>query len=144
MGKIGKSIVAYALLVFVSGCAVVRVDANHTPNAHIDQVRSIYVVHFEPDKRMINEIITNQLNELGYIATTGDAENRPKAVDVVLTYEDRWMWDITMYLLELKMWLENPNSGEFVAEGYSIRTSFSRKSPEYMVGEVLEKLFLKP
>jgi hypothetical protein len=47
------------------------------------------------------------------------------------------MWDITMYMLELRVTLRNPDSGFPIAVGNSFHTSLTRKSPEEMVDEVV-------
>jgi hypothetical protein len=38
---------------------------------------------------------------MGCSATHGTTQSPPRQVDAVVTYTDRWMWDITMYMLRL-------------------------------------------
>jgi hypothetical protein len=58
-------------------------------------------------------------------------------VDSVITYVDRWMWDITLYLLELTVTLRDATNSFPIALGNSYHTSLTRKSPEEMVDEVM-------
>ena len=62
----------------------------------------------------------------------------------MLTYVDRWMWDITMYMLELTVHVRNPETNASLAVGNSYHTSLSRKSPVEMVEEVLNNIFKNP
>lgn len=60
---------------------------------------------------------------------------------MAVTYVDKWMWDITMYLLELTVNVRDPQTGFPVAVGDSLHTSLTRKSPPEMVDEVLDNVF---
>jgi len=58
-----------------------------------------------------------------------------------VTYVDKWMWDITMYLLELTITIRDPQTDYPLANGNSYHTSLTRKSPPEMVDEVLGNIF---
>jgi hypothetical protein len=62
-------------------------------------------------------------------------------VDAIVTYVDKWFWDITMYMLELTITLRDPKTDFPLATGSSYHTSMTRKSPEGMVDEVLTNIF---
>lgn len=130
-------------IVSLAGCTVNRETADITPGADVSKLKSFYVVKFVPDERGINTLIMNQLVTMGYAATTGAEADKPKDVDAVVTYRDKWMWDITMYMLELDVTLRNAESNYPIAVGNSFHTSLSRKSPEEMVKEVLTNIFNK-
>jgi len=69
-------------------------------------------------------------------------ERQPaERVDAVVTYQDRWMWDITMYMLKLDVQVHDGNSGAVIASAQAVRPSLQRKSPEGMVQEVLGEIF---
>ena len=89
----------------------------------------------------INLIIT-KLNELGYTNVTFGDEV-PLDADAVLTYRDKWMWDITMYMVELTITVRDKDSWIPLATGNSMHTSLTRKSEEEMVEEVLRNIFTK-
>jgi len=80
---------------------------------------------------------------MGYRATTGPEDAAPDDVDAIVTYRDKWMWDITMYMLELDITLRNPKTKYPIAVGNSYHTSLTRKSSEEMVKEVLTNIFNK-
>jgi hypothetical protein len=62
-------------------------------------------------------------------------------VDALVTYKDKWMWDITMYMLELTITIRDPQNDYPLATGNSFHTSLTRKSPTEMVDEVVENIF---
>ena len=53
---------------------------------------------------------------------------------------DKWMWDMTMYLLELTVTIHDPRTEVGLATGNSMYTSLIRKSPQAMVDEVVDNI----
>lgn len=124
---------------FVSGCAVNKATATLEPSADFSNVKRFHVEKFDPDKRGIDELIVKKLESLGYEVQSGEA---PKEnADVLVTYVDKWMWDITMYMIELTINFRDPQNNFPMASGNSYHTSLTRKSPEEMVDEVISNLF---
>ena len=58
----------------------------------------------------------------------------------MVTYVDKWMWDITMYLIELTITFRDPETRAAVGSGNSYHTSLTRLSPEEMVAEVIDNI----
>lgn len=138
MTKRISTLVALSALVFLTtGCAVNRATATITPGADLSRVRTIYIEKEKGDDRAIDLIVKKKLEKRGYTVTTGDAPKPDTPVDAALSYVDRWMWDITMYMLELTVTLRDPVTSFPMAVGNSLHTSLTRKSPEEMVDEVL-------
>lgn len=136
------AILALAAVVLLgSGCAVNRATATLTPGADLTKVRSVYIEKEKGDDRAIDLILKKNLEKRGYTVTAGDAPKPDKPVDAILSYVDRWMWDITMYMLELTVTLRDPANSFPMAVGNSYHTSLTRKSPEEMVDEVLGNIF---
>ena len=80
---------------------------------------------------------------MGHKSTTGLGVDIPSNVDIVVDYADKWMWDITMYMLELTITFRDPNTDVPLGSGNSYHTSLTRKSPQEMVDEVLTNIFKK-
>ena len=138
-----KYVVRFGLLVtlalMLQGCASNRATATLSPDTDLTGVKSIYVLKFAPDKRGINNIIADKLGSMGYQVRTGaDTAYRE---DVLVTYKDKWMWDITMYMIELTITLRDPKTEFPLATGNSFHTSLTRKSPQEMVDEVIGNIF---
>lgn len=93
------------------------------------------------DERGIEKLIAEQLTAMGIQASYGDAAAEDGAFDAIITYQDKWFWDITMYMLELRVQVLNPQTRFVLASGFTYRTSLARKSPPEMVKEVLNEIF---
>lgn len=128
-------------LVVTTGCAVNRATATITPGADLSKAKAYYVVQEPGDNHGIDKLIKNYLDNKGIITTVGPEMPLPYKADAVVTYVDKWMWDITMYMLELTISLRNPANNFPMANGNSYHTSLSRKSPEEMVNEVMTNIF---
>jgi hypothetical protein len=122
-----------------SGCSINRATANLDPSADLGSIKSIHVTKFAPDGREINILIANKLKEMGYQTSSGI--DTPAGVDMVVTYKDKWMWDITMYMLELTIVFRDAKTDFPLASGNSYHTSFTRRTPEEMVDEVIDNIF---
>lgn len=129
------------LLLAASGCAVNRATASLTPGADLSGIKSYYVVHQPKDTHGLDQMIKDRLVKRGYSATIGEEQAPPYRADAVVTYVDKWQWDMTMYLLELTITIRNPTNNFPLATGNSFHTSLTRKSPEEMVDEVMTNIF---
>jgi hypothetical protein len=127
------------VLVFVSlsGCSVNRATGNFDPGMDLSQTDVFYVERFEPDNRGIEKIIADNLSVRGFEATFGEEGLAPDNTTVLVTYVDKWMWDITMYLIELTITFRDPETRAAVGSGNSYHTSLTRLTPEQMVDEVV-------
>ena len=131
----------FAVTILASGCAINRATATIDPSANLASIKSIYVTKLAADERAVNVVIANKLKAMGYAVSTG--ADKPANVDAVATYADKWMWDITMYMLELTITIRDPKNDFPLASGNSFHTSLTRKSTEEMVDEVLNNIFKK-
>lgn len=125
------------IIACLSGCAVNRATGSLTPGVELKKTDSYYVVKQPKDGRGVESIIASQLAERGFEVSYGPAEDMPEETDAKVTYIDRWMWDITMYMLELTITITDTKSDFTLANGNSYHTSLTRRSPEEMVKEIL-------
>lgn len=126
-------------LATLSGC-VTRLEATVAPGQSLNKLGTIYVQHFSPDKRHLNYIIADKLTLLGYPATPINSDTIPQDADVVITYVDNWQWDITNYLIKIKIDFRKAENKQLLITGESFRTSLARKEPSFMIQEALEKI----
>jgi hypothetical protein len=135
------------LVLCISGLALLAIGcSNHatatlSPGADLSAVKSFYVVHQPRDTHNLHHLIRDKLVKEGYTATAGpESERSSHQVNAVVTYVDRWVWDITLYLLELTVTLRDADNNFPLAVGNSFHTSLTRKSPEEMVDEVITNI----
>ncbi|WP_235944222.1 hypothetical protein [Variovorax boronicumulans] len=128
-----------AVSVFASGCAVNRATATVDPSANLDKLRVVQVRKLEGEDGTLQKLIAGNLRKRGFEVT--EEAKPPEPVDAVVTYVDKWMWDITMYLVELTVTIREPKSDYPLATGNSLHTSLTRLSPPEMVDEVVGNIF---
>src|ERR1035437_6363970 len=88
------------------------------PLTNLSALKTMYVKHYPSDNSGVNEEIANKLRSKGVTVTTGDGAP-PSTIDAIVTYIDKWMWDITMYMLELTITISDPKTQATVATGNS-------------------------
>ena len=140
MKKILLSLALFLMVGLQSGC-VTQLKSDVTPGVNLKDLKKVYVVHLPADQRGVERLIADRLGTMGFQATTGEKENVPADVDAIVTYQDKWMWDITMYMIQLDVQVRRPKTDVAIATGHAMRTSLARKSPSEMVEEVLTDIF---
>lgn len=122
-----------------TGCAVNRATGSVDPSANLSALKTMYVKKTADDDNTYT-LIADKLRSKGLTVTTG-SEAAPGNVDAVVTYIDKWMWDITMYMLELTITIRDPKTDFPLATGNSFHTSLTRLSPKEMVNEVFDNIY---
>lgn len=125
--------------VITTGCAVNRASGSVDPSANLTSLKTMYVKKIPADDSTYT-LIADKLRSKGVTVTTG-SDAAPSNVDAVVTYIDKWMWDITMYMLELTITIRAPKTDFPLATGNSYHTSLTRLSPKEMVDEVVENIY---
>lgn len=139
MTRLFKLALLTVLIGLLTGCA--SLQSTRAPDADLSRIKTIHVQILEGEDADIDLLIAKRLTALGYRVTTSAAARPDHEVDATLTYVDRWMWDITMYLLRLTVTLRDGREDAIIAVGESYRPSLQRRSPEVMVEEVLDDIF---
>lgn len=124
-----------------TGCSN-SATATLSPGADLSAVKTFYVVHQPKDTHSLHFVIRDRIVKEGFGATAGpEMEKSAHQVNSIVTYVDRWMWDMTLYLLELTVTLRDAANDFPLAVGNSYHTSLTRLSPEEMVNEVMTNIF---
>lgn len=143
MNRIVRAVLAAGLIAcLLPGCAVNRATATVDPSTNLAALKTAYVRKFPDDNTGTNEMIAEKLRSKGVSATTGEGTPPPE-VDALVTYVEKWMWDITMYMLELTVTIRDPKNDFPLASGNSFHTSLTRLSPKEMVNEVIDNIYSK-
>ena len=135
----GITLVMVALL---GGCVSKR-HAMVVPGTDLASIKNYYVVTPWGDKNSVNNLICADLKSRQLQATTGLATQAPPDAQMLVTYQDKWCWDMSTYLLQLDIQFRKPATDVPMAAGTSLRTSLARKSASAMVKEVLDEIFSK-
>ena len=123
-----------------TGCAVNKATSSVDPSTNLTGLKTMYIKKLPDDNGGTNMLIADKLRTKGVTVTTG-TEAPPNNIDAVVTYMDKWMWDFTMYMLQLTITIRDPKSDFPLATGNSLHTSLTRLSPTEMVNEVVENIY---
>ncbi len=96
------------------------------------------------DYHGLHHLIAQEIEARGLSAKAGHTSERPAQFDVLVVYEDLWRWDMSDYLLFLRIDLRNPGTSALLATGSSYQSSLARKSAARVVALILEGMFAEP
>ena len=138
-----KAIVLLGAMFSLCGCGMAKVSSRILPDTDITKYEIYYVVRHSEEEHNMDEIIQREMQVLGLNVQSGPLKLKPSDVDVIVTYEDNWAWDITSYLLSLAIDFRDAESDKLLATGKSYRPSMDRKPPDFMTREILDGIFKK-
>jgi hypothetical protein len=145
MRRFSVMILLAAAFAVLSGCYYQYTNSRMLPNTKISADKRYYVVRHANDPRQIDLTLANEMRAMGlHHVSSGLEADMPSGTEVVVLYEDRWMWDMTNYLLMLKVQFRDASSNVLIARGQSVRSSLVRKPVEAMVQETLVAIFNYP
>lgn len=103
---------------------------------------SFYVAHQPEDSRNLHNDIASALQSRGISATAGPADGKPSTADYVVTYIDRWQWDMRMYLSDLRIEVRDALDNSLMGFGQSAQSSFKAmgKTHEDVITAALDQL----
>lgn len=136
------AVTALLALALTSSCST-TLTAEAAPDADLGTAHSFYVAHQEKDGRGIDGMITDELQRWGRTATSGAPDAMPPDTSILVTYSDRWQWDMSMYMVSLELQLRDAQTEAVLASGKSLRTSLVRREPLWHVRSVLKEIFAK-
>ena len=129
--------VATIWLLLAAGCAT-HLYGETMPGTDLTAQRRVHVVRHAKDEQRIDQMIATRLERSGFDTSTGpEAAPVPAEAAAVISYEDHWMWDMSMYLLVLRIDFRDPATNELVASGQSYRSSGAREPAHLMVDEII-------
>lgn len=128
------------LSLLTTGCAVNRATGHVDPATNLSSLKTMHVKKHADDNTDTNVFIADRLRSKGVAVTTGAGAALGEN-DAVVTYVEKWMWDLTMYMLELTVTLRDPKTDFPLASGNSFHTSLARLSPKEMSIEVVDNIY---
>ena len=110
------------------------------PDADLAQYNTFYVAH-EPDgKPFVRDLIVEELREKGFTVETGELDDVPIDTEIVVRFQDNWIWDPTAYLGGLGVQFFERDTGLLLATGESMRTTFGQRPARELVTEVIDSM----
>lgn len=106
----------------LAGCVTNR-QGQQMPS---DIYKSEFYVERQPkDERNLAENISNMLRARGFNALYGEQGLAPDNSEYIISYIDKWYWDMRMYLLSLRIEVRDRKTNHIVAYGESFQTSLA-------------------
>jgi len=100
-----------------------------------------FVENHGSDERGLDRAIALELNDRGYNASYGTKRDRPEDVDILVAYEDRWQWDMSNYLIHMRIDLRSPETNILLGTGSSYQTSLARKPVNDVIKNIMSGMF---
>lgn len=135
-----RTLLAVIFFVTATGCVTNREHARIEPGRDIQTSDVFFVERTDDERRDLGQLIADNLSARGMTAKLGNGGSMPHETTILVTYKDRWSWDITMFLIEMSITLRDPLTREAFAIGTSYHTSMSRLNPVEMVEEIISNL----
>ena len=131
--------------VMTAGCST-NVSRFQMPGTDLAQVRILYVVPPDNEREAteLRSLIESNLEQRGYQVRAKDASTKLGEGEFIFDYATDWHWDITWYLLELRVAIYDPTDNTLIAQAHSKQTSLVRKNIDVVVDRVMASLFDDP
>jgi hypothetical protein len=126
----------------IGGC-VGNVSGQLTLPAEQAATASYFVQRHDKDSRDLASTIAQSMRARGLHATAGVDSARPAEATYVVTYVDKWMWDMRMYLYSLRIDVRDAGDMSIVGYGESMQSSLKAmgQTHEDIVDKALGRLF---
>ncbi len=102
-----------------------------------------FVENHGSDGRGLERIIAEEIRARGFQVTSGTSAHLPPSANFLVTYIDRWNWDMRTYLLEIKIEVRNVKTGSIVGSSRLYQDSLAAmgKTHNGIVREATKLLF---
>lgn len=133
-----RLLVVLASVWMLSGC-MTNAEGYRAPGLDLKPSQYYYLVIEPKDEREVYKLIEQELRSRRFNITSGPKDAKPHKTDIVIRYSAKWVWDITWYLLEMKIRFYDKDN-LLVGSGHTLRTSLARKEPDLMVKDTVDQL----
>ena len=131
------------LLLGLLAMACAGTSANPLTGTALDSGVVYFVENHGEDHRNLEQIIANVIEARGIMVTAGGLGQQPANATFVVTYVDRWAWDMRTYLRDIRIEVRNAKTGAIVADARSYQGSLSAMGDSYqeIVQRTAQQLF---
>jgi hypothetical protein len=138
-----RSLVPLALCLLLSSC-VTSLKTVQTPGTSLAGKKVFYVERHPEEDWGYHQMIADEMCMMGYTASAGEPYKAPANAEAIVTYDDKWHWDMSPYLLELNLRVLDPKTRSLIVKTRNYRTSLARRNPKTMAQEALRSTFGLP
>ena len=131
-------LILFAVLGLATACA--SLSTWKDPKAQLQKRKHFYVESELADGHNHHETIASELRARGYNATSGYLTMMPKDTDILVSFQSRWTWDFTTYLIELDLKMRDPKTGKILATVSYHRPGLGGTSTDDLIKRVLTEI----
>lgn len=137
-----RVLAAGAAVVLLSAC-VANTSGQLALPKDVAKQGTYYVQRQPADERDLASLIAKNMQGRSMQATAGPESARPADVAYVVTYVDKWMWDMRMYLYDLRIEVRDAKDQSILGYGQSMQSSLKAmgQSHEDVIDTALDQLF---
>ena len=128
-------------LLFAS-CTSLKTE--RTPGASIEGKRLFYVERHPEEDWGFHQVIADEMTMMGYKAAAGEPNQAPAGSDAIVTYDDKWSWDLSPWMYGLDIRILDARTRSLIVKTSNRRGSLFRRNPKQMAQEALRETFGKP
>ncbi len=128
---------------FITSCASTALQIEPVPSEFHQLTLQYFVENHGKDRRRLDRIIATELINKGYKVSSGYKNERPDDLDILVCYDDKWFWDLSNYLLHMRIDFRNPKTNVLLATGSSYQTSLARKPANLIIKNIISGMFEK-
>ena len=133
-----RFLILLAVLSLATACA--SLSTWKDPKAQLQKRQHFYVESELADGHDLHAAIAAELRAMGYNASSGYLTMMPKDTDTLVSFQSRWTWDFTTYLIELDVQMRDPKTGRIVATVSYHRPGIGGTSTEELINRVLTEI----
>ncbi len=108
-----RILLVLSFVVFMTGCSAVH--KNPIAPIAVDTNQTVYVVKNPYQRNDMDQLIQEEINNLGMTAFSGPSLDDNTSFKYILTYFDSWSWDLTPYLRAVEIQLIDPKTAQIVS-----------------------------
>ena len=142
VNSLTRLIAILALVATAGGCVGNSSGQMTLPEATARQ-SAYFVERHARDERDLASTIAERMRARGLSAVAGTATDRKPEHSYVVTYVDRWFWDMRMYLADLRIEVRDAKDQSIVGYGQSSQSSLKAMGQTHVdiVDTALDQLF---
>jgi len=127
------------VLALLAGCSSVDTKTEIISNVRV--LHHFFVRTASNDSNHVDALIVQELQRLGYDASSGPRTMMPNEAEAVIDYEGQWTWDFRTYLIQLNVTIRDARTEAKLAGGQVFHPGVTTKTPEELVHAVLAPIF---
>jgi len=131
-----------ALSLLFTSCTSLKTQ--RSPGASLEGKRLFYVERHPEEDWGFHQMIADEMCMMGHTATAGEPNLAPASADAIVTYDDKWSWDLSPWMYGLDLRILDARTRTLIVKTSNRRGSLFRRNPKQMAQETLRASFGLP